>query len=278
MPEWFIVVLLGIIEGLTEFLPVSSTGHLIVASNFLELRDSLAGVFEIFIQIGAVVAVLAYYRPQLWAHFQALIQAVQTKQVKEAKVSQLILTVLIAFFPAALIGLIFEDAIDNLLSKPIPIAIALIVGGVMFIVVERFLGAKEEVQTPQSIDEEPLSLKQALIVGTWQILALIPGMSRSGMSILGGMLAGLDRRRATDFSFYLALPTLGAATVYKLVSNLDQLNSSDYVLLLLGAVVSGIVAWASIAWLLRYVSRNTFVAFGYYRIVVGLVILVIFML
>jgi undecaprenyl-diphosphatase len=264
--EWIKVVILGIVEGLTEFLPVSSTGHLIVAGYFLQLRESLEGVFEIFIQIGAVVAVIVYYWPDLWRQARTI--------TSDQSVQRLWLGIFAAFVPAAVIGLLLNDFIDEVLFSPTVVAIALIVGGVLFIVVEQWvMPRRSEKETVEEL--QAVSVKQAIIIGFWQILALIPGMSRSGMSIIGGMLTGLDRKVATQFSFYLALPTLGAATIYTLLRNLDQISTSDLGLLILGAVISGIVAGASIAWLLRYVARNNFIPFGIYRIIVGVIILVL---
>ena len=265
MAEWIKVVLLGIVEGITEFLPISSTGHLVVAAAFLELRDSLSGgTFEIFIQVGAVAAVLVYYRMDLWN------QALATRS--SAEVRRMWLAILVAFVPAAGLGFLFSDTITELLFSPFTVAIALIVGGIGFLIVERIQASRPDtVQPEQSITD--VSLRQALIIGCWQVLALIPGMSRSGMSIIGGMLSGLSRQVATQFSFYLAIPVLGGATVYTLLRNLDEINPDDLFLLILGAVVSGVVAWLSIAWLLGYLSRNTFIPFGYYRIFAGIVIL-----
>ena len=273
MAEWLKVILLGVVEGITEFLPISSTGHLIVVADLVTLRDSLAGTFEIFIQIGAVLAVIFYYRADLWLQARNLLRFNLSDEADNTsrQAWQLWLGVLIAFTPAAIIGLLLVDWIDEVLFSPLVVAIALIVGGIMFIVLEQRLPNSE----PQSIDETPLTYKQAFIVGLWQTLALIPRMSRSGMSIIGGMLAGCDRSRATQFSFYLAIPTLGAATIYTLISDLALLNQSDLWLLLLGAVVSGIVAWFAIDWLLRYVATNSFIPFGYYRIALGVLIIIV---
>lgn len=267
------VIILGIIEGVTEFLPISSTGHLIVGTSLLNFRESLRGTFEIFIQIGAVVAVLGFYSTDLWRQARTF--------TRDAEVQHLWRNVLIAFIPAAVLGLLFNDFIDAVLFSPVVVAIALIVGGIAFIVIERAYARlmpqpAAEVTTATVATQTALgniTMRQALIIGLWQTLALIPGMSRSGMSIIGGLLGGLNRVAATQFSFYLAIPTLGAATLYALVRDLDQINSDDLVLLLLGAVVSGVVAWLSIAWLLRYVARNNFIPFGYYRIGAGIVIL-----
>lgn len=255
------VIILGIVEGLTEFLPISSTGHLIVAAALLNFGAGMGGTFEIFIQVGAVVAVIVYYRSEL-------LKQVATVP-KDKGVQRFWLGIIIAFIPAAVIGFIFRDKIKEVLFNPTVVAISLIVGGIIFLIVER-MGVAEKATTHEVTAISP---RQAIIVGVSQILALIPGVSRSGASIVGGMLSGLDRSVATQFSFYLAIPVLGIATVYDLVKSLSSLQSSDFVFLIVGAVVSGIVAWFSIGWLLRYVSRNSFTAFGYYRIAAGIVIL-----
>lgn len=263
MPELLKVILLGIVEGMTEFLPISSTGHLIVASALLQFQSALGGTFEIFIQFGAVVAVVLYYRAEL-------LKQVQTA-TSDAGVRHFWLAVIIAFIPAAVIGVLFGDKIKELLFNPTVVAISLIVGGIVFLVVER-TGVAARASTN---DIQRITPLQALGIGVAQTIALIPGVSRSGASIVGGMLTGLDRETATRFSFFLAIPTLGIATLYDLVKNLKSVQGNDLVNLLLGAVVSGIVAWISIGWLLRFVSRNSFVSFGVYRIVAGVVILLL---
>lgn len=295
MDEWLKVVLLGIVEGITEFLPISSTGHLIVASEFLVLRDSLRGVFEIFIQFGAVLAVMGFYRAELWQQAQAILRtlarfmrgrrAVTQPDVAAADIQRdqgalwLWITVFVAFLPAAALGLLLDDWITEVLFSPTVVAWSLIIGGVAFIIVENLPALRAQRDAPP--EDEPdqalsrVTLRQALIIGLAQTLALVPGTSRSGMSILGGMLAGLGRRTATAFSFYLALPTLGGATLYTLLRQLDRFNSDDLFLLFLGALVSMIVAWLSIAWLLRYIARNSFIPFGYYRIFMGFLILIL---
>jgi undecaprenyl-diphosphatase len=257
------VIILGIIEGLTEFLPISSTGHLIVAAALLDFGAGMGGTFEIFIQVGAVVAVIVYYRAQL------LKQVVSVP--KDKGVQRFWLGIIIAFIPAAVLGFLFLDKIKAMLFNPTVVAISLIIGGIIFLVIER-MGIAEKAATHEVTAITP---RQAIIVGIAQIAALFPGVSRSGASIVGGMLSGLDRATATQFSFYLAIPTLGIAVFYDLIKSLSQLQSNDLVFLVVGAVVSGIVAWLSIGWLLRYVSRNSFTAFGYYRIIAGIVILVL---
>lgn len=262
--ELWRVIVLGIVEGITEFLPISSTGHLILMSDLLDFTGSMGGTFEIFIQLGAVLAVVWYYRRDLWQ---------QVKSVPQSRaVQRFWLNLAIAFVPAAGIGFLIHDWIKERLFNPVTVAAALIVGGLALLWVERRPHAG---RTTSLYDISP---RQALTVGIAQVLALIPGASRSGMSIIGGLFAGLDRSTATAFSFYLAIPVLGMATIYDLLSNLDQISRSDIVNLALGTVVSFVVALLAIGWLLRYVARNSFNLFGIYRIVLGLVVLAWFWL
>jgi undecaprenyl-diphosphatase len=263
VPEIIKVIVLGFVEGLTEFLPISSTGHLIVASALLDFNNRLRTTFDIFIQVGAVVAVIAFYRADL------IKQA--SRVTRDTEVQRFWLNIIIAFVPAAAIGFLLSDEIDRLLFTPGIVGLSLIVGGVVFLLVER-QGIAERAST-KSIFR--VSLRQALLIGIAQTLALIPGVSRSGASIIGAMLAGLDRSTATEFSFYLAIPTLGVAALYSLFKQISQIQSGDWLSLIIGAVVSGIVAWIAIRWLLNYVSRNDFQLFGYYRILAGLVILLL---
>ncbi|GIV98676.1 undecaprenyl-diphosphate phosphatase [Roseiflexus sp.] len=258
--DWWKVVILGVVEGLTEFLPISSTGHLLIVSSLLDFEGSLGGTFEIFIQLGAVLAVVGYYALDL------LHQARQAP--RDPQTRRFWLAIGLAFVPAAVTGLALHDWIKAVLFSPTVIGIALITGGVVLIIVERLPRGAATIH-----DATHLSLRQALGIGIAQALALTPGVSRSAASIIGGMLVGLDRRAATTFSFYLAIPTLGAATVVDLLTSLDQVTPSDVGRLFLGLVVSLIVAWLSIGWLLRYVANHSFVAFGIYRIVAGLIVL-----
>jgi undecaprenyl-diphosphatase len=263
--EWVKVVLLGIIEGVTEFLPVSSTGHLIVATAALNFEGSANGTFEIFIQFGAIVAVILYYRKEIFRQLRAF--------PSDPDVRYFWLAVFIAFLPAAVFGFLLRHWIKNVLFSPVVVAVSLIVGGLIFLLVERHAQPEADVVATEM---PVLTLRQAVVVGVSQILALIPGVSRSGATIIGGMQGGLSRQAATQFSFYLAIPTLGGATIYELLTSLDQIGGAQEMgMLLLGAVISGIVAWFSIDWLLRYVSRNSFVPFGYYRILAGIVILLL---
>lgn len=257
---WWSVVVLGVVEGITEFLPISSTGHLLLTSKLIGFTDNIGGTFEIFIQLGAILAVAAYYARDLLAQARALPTSAETRRFW--------LSILVAFLPAAFIGLLLKDWIKTVLfDSPSTIAWSLIIGGIVLIAIERVP------RNPDTTDVQKIRLPQALVIGLMQVLALVPGVSRSGSSMVGGMLAGLDRRTATAFSFYLALPTLGAATIVDLLGSLDQISGDDVGRLIVGTLVSMVVAWACISWLLRYVSSNNFVMFGIYRIAAGIAIL-----
>jgi len=261
VPSWGIVVILGIVEGLTEFLPISSTAHLLLVADLLGFQGSIGGTFEIFIQLGAILAVVAYYARDLLAQARSVSTSATTRRFWIA--------ILIAFLPAAVVGLTLRSWIKQVLfESPSVIAWALILGGVALIVLERLPKRAAAVQ-----DVQDISFGQALGIGVAQVLALVPGVSRSGASMIGGLLGGLDRRTATAFSFYLAIPTLGAATLVDLLGSLNQITGSDVARLLVGTAVAGVVAWISIGWLLRYVAGHSFIAFGIYRIVVGALVL-----
>lgn len=264
--ELLSVILLGIVEGITEFLPISSTGHLIVASTLLNFETNLGETFEIFIQLGAVIAVIAFYRQDLWTQVRTVYQ--------DRGVQRLWLMIVIAGLPAAVIGLLLHDWITKTLFNPTVVAISFIVGGLIFLLVERRL--PDPIDEPDEPQQEirQITLRQALLIGFAQTVALIPGVSRSGASIIGGLLGGLTRSGATAFSFYLAIPILGGATILDLITSLDNVQTLDLIYLAIGTVISGIVAWFAIGWLLRFVATNSFVVFGYYRIILGALILV----
>lgn len=266
LSELFKVIILGIVEGVTEFLPISSTGHLIVVASFLDLSPDLRGTFEIFIQFGAVVAVIWFYRRDLWGQIRVL--------HRESSVQILWLNIVIASIPAAAAGFLLRDFITNILFSPLVVAVALIIGGIVFILIER---PRPNTNLQYVTDITSITISQSLRIGIVQILALIPGVSRSGASIIGGMLFGLNREIATRFSFYLAIPVLGGATLVEFALFLLEGAFTPELLLYLivGAIISGVVAAISIAWLLRYVSRHNFIPFGYYRIIVGVVILIL---
>jgi undecaprenyl-diphosphatase len=270
---WLQVAILGVVEGLTEFLPVSSTGHLILSSRLLGFEGSIGGTFEIFIQLGAVLSVVGFYARDLASQTRAVLLGAPPERPELAGARRFWLCVLISFLPVAVLGLTLHSWIKHTLFSPAVIAGSLVVGGVVFIVVESV-----RLRAPTATDLMQISWRQALIVGCAQVLAMVPGVSRSGASIVGGLLSGLDRRTATAFSFYLAIPTLGGATVVDLLKSLKLLGPGDLQRLALGAVISLVVAWLSIGWLLRYVSRRSFLPFGVYRIVAGAAIAVALLL
>lgn len=269
MEEWIKVLIQGIVQGITEFLPISSTGHLLIVSNLLNFEVDQTGTFEIFIQIGTLVSVIGLYRNAIWQQIRTF--------PSDGAVRAFWYKVILASIPIAVTGFLLLDFImEDLLGNPsaltVTIAITLIVGGVIFLWIEHH-PTFSQTDTEERIYE--ITYLQALWVGIAQMFALIPGTSRSGATIVGALLTGLNRRTATVFSFYLAMPALGGATVLTLLFNLEDLQFDGLAYLLVGAVVSGVVAWFAIEWLLDFVSRHTFIAFGYYRIVAGLLLFVL---
>ena len=261
--DLLVATILGLVEGLTEFLPVSSTGHLIVAGSLLNFTGERAKLFEIVIQAGAILAVCWEYRARLFAVARGL--------PRERAAQRFVLNLLIAFLPAAMLGLAFGGAIKARLFAPVPVAGAFIVGALVILWAERRQRAKPDRVRIQSVDE--LRWSDALKIGFAQALALIPGTSRSGATIIGGMLFGLSRQAATEFSFFLAIPTLFAATGYDLVRNRHLLSSGDLSMIAVGFAVAFVSAFFTIRALLRYVAHHDFVPFAWYRIAFGLVIL-----
>lgn len=252
-------LILGIVEGVTEFIPVSSTGHLILAGDLIGFDDEKAKAFEIFIQMGAILSVLWIYRERLLG----IIREIPAR--KEARGFGI--NIMAAFLPAAIIGLIAHKTIKAYLFNPVTVAIALIVGGIAIILIEQ-MDHKNHVN---SVDD--VTLRQALGIGFAQCLALFPGMSRSGATIMGGLVIGLDRKAAAEFSFFLAIPTMFAATGYDLLKNRGALTAADIPLFVLGFVMAFISALVVVKAFLRYVSGHDFKGFAYYRIVFGLIVL-----
>jgi undecaprenyl-diphosphatase len=251
---------MGVVEGLTEFLPISSTGHLILAGALLGFDDEKAKVFDIAIQTGAILAVIIVY----WQRIRDTLVQLPTQQ----KAQRFALNVLIAFLPAVVLGLLFGKAIKEHLFNGWVVATTFILGG--FII----LWAERRQQTAVRIDSvDEMRWPDALKVGLAQCLAMIPGTSRSGATIIGGMLLGLSRKAATEFSFYLAIPTLIGAGVYSLYKERASLTSADVPMFLVGFVFSFIFAWICVRWLLRYISTHSFTPFAWYRIAFGIVVL-----
>ncbi len=255
--------IMGVVEGLTEFLPISSTGHLILAGALLGMDDDKAKVFDIAIQTGAIFAVILVY----WQKIRDTVLALPT----EKQAQRFALNVLIAFFPAVILGLLYGKAIKAHLFTPVVVASMFILGGFIIIWAERRQLSKPSATRIHDVDD--MTPLDALKVGLAQCTAMIPGMSRSGATIIGGMLLGLSRKAATDFSFYLAIPTLIGAGAYSLYKDRALLSLADAPVFSVGLVMSFLSAWLCIRWLLRYIASHSFVGFAYYRIVFGIVVL-----
>jgi len=252
-------LILGVVEGLTEFLPVSSTGHLILAGDLLGFNDERGKLFEIVIQCGAILAVC-------W-EFRSKIAKVVGGLGSEPEAQRFALNLVIAFIPAAVLGLAFGKAIKAQLFQPVPVALAFIVGG--FII----LWAEKREHTVRIREVEELRWLDALKLGFAQAFALIPGTSRSGATIIGGLLFGLSRKAATEFSFFLAIPTLFAASAYQLYKERALLSLDDWGMWTVGFFAAFVSAFLCVRWLLRYISHHDFTPFAWYRIAFGLVVL-----
>jgi len=255
--------LMGVVEGLTEFLPISSTGHLILAGALLGFNDDKAKVFDIAIQTGAIGAVILVY----WQKIRTTLVALPT----DAQARQFAVNVLIAFVPAVLLGLLFGKAIKAHLFTPMVVASTFILGGLVILWAERRQAQLPGAVRIQEVDD--MSWKDALKVGLVQCLAMVPGTSRSGATIIGGMLMGLSRKAATDFSFYLAIPTLIGAGAYSWFKERALLSWADVPMFGVGLLASFVSAWLCVRWLLRFIATHSFIGFAWYRIVFGVVVL-----
>ena len=255
--------IMGLVEGITEFLPISSTGHLILAGALLGFDDEKAKVFDIAIQTGAIFAVILVY----WQKIRDTVVALPS----EKQAQRFALNVTIAFFPAVILGLLFGKAIKAHLFTPEVVASAFIIGGFIILWAEHRQTKNPAACRIQDVDE--MTPLDALKVGLVQCFAMIPGTSRSGATIISGMLMGLSRKAATDFSFYLAIPTLIGAGAYSLYKERGLLSMADAPMFGVGLLMSFVSAWLCIRWLLRFISTHSFVGFAYYRIVFGLVVL-----
>lgn len=269
--DYFLLIkaaIMGVVEGLTEFLPISSTGHLILVGSLLGFHDEKSKVFDIAIQTGAILAVIWVYWQQVWGTLTALTTRREARRFAA--------NVFIGFLPAVVIGLLFGKAIQTHLFTPQVVASTFILGGLVILWAE----ARQRPRNQQEHAEdrvrvhhvENMSPRDAFKVGLVQCLAMVPGTSRSGATIIGGMLLGLSRKAATDFSFYLAMPTLIGAGVYSLYKQRDILAWSDWPMFATGLLFSGLSAWLCVRWLLRYISTHSFVPFAWYRIAFGILV------
>ncbi len=256
-------IVMGLVEGFTEFLPISSTGHLILAGSLLDFTGEKVKVFEIAIQAGAMLAVIWEFRVRISAVFAGV--------TSDPKQQKFVINLVVAFLPAAILGLFFAKMIKQFLFAPVPVALAFIVGGFVILWVESRNKARPEIARIHSVDD--MTLMDAFKVGCAQSFALIPGTSRSGATIIGGMLFGLSRKAATEFSFYLAIPTLLAATVYSVYKERALLSVADLPLFGIGGLSAFISAFLCVRWLLRYISSHDFTVFAWYRILFGIVVI-----
>jgi undecaprenyl-diphosphatase len=259
--DWFVLAqaaVMGVVEGLTEFLPISSTGHLILTASLIGFEGASVKVFEVAIQTGAMLAVIWEYRERLLRTVRGL--------GSDASAQRFALNVLIAFIPAVVFGLSLGSLIKARLFHPVPVALAFVVGGIIILWVEKRHDQSRTARV-QSVDD--MTMLDALKVGLVQCLALIPGTSRSGATIIGAMVFGFSRKAATEFSFYLAIPTLIGAGVYSVWKARNELSIADWPVFAVGTVVAFFSAWLCIRWLIRYISSHDFSAFAWYRIVFG---------
>ncbi len=251
-------IFLGIVEGLTEFIPVSSTAHLLISSYLIDFQSIKNNLFETFIQSGAILAICIVYRKKI------LDVAINFKQQNQKK---FLLNIIAAFLPAAIIGVMLHSVIKRFFFSNFVIAIALIVGGLLMIIIDR----KPREST---VDElEDITPDKAFKIGLMQCLAMIPGVSRSGATIIGGLLLGLNRKVATEFSFFLAIPTIASASLYDLLKNLPDITWSNIEIMFFGFISAFLSAVLVLKWFINFVSKNNFVSFGIYRILVGMIIL-----
>ena len=259
----FQAIIIAIVEGITEYLPISSTGHMIITEELIGVstQDEFTKLFTVAIQLGAILAVVVLY----W------------KKFFDFKRWQFYLKLIIAVLPAIGLGLIFSDKIDSLLESPTTVAITMLLGGVVLLFIDKLFNPALEVEVNSQVlkAEEEISNKKAFIIGIWQCLAMIPGVSRSAASIIGGMQQKLTRKLAAEFSFYLAVPTMCAATGYKLLKGYKSFTSDHVQLLLVGNLVAFVVAVLAIKFFISFLQKHGFKLFGWYRIIAGIILFIL---
>lgn len=274
MIEILKAVLFGIVEGITEWLPISSTGHMILLNEFINLNvsDEFYKLFEVVIQLGAVMAVVVLFFKEIWP-----LKKQKEKIVLDKKVLSLWGKIIVACIPAIIIGLLFDDILDKYLYNGVVVALALIIYGIIFIVIESKNIGKRNVK---SVDK--ISYKQALEIGAFQLLALIPGTSRSGSTIIGGLLLGLERSVIAEFTFFLAIPVMAGASLLKLLKYIIKVgfvfNGLEIAILVVATIVAFVVSMIVIRFFMNYIKKHDFKVFGYYRIVLGFIVLLYFLM
>ena len=274
MIEILKAVLFGIVEGVTEWLPISSTGHMILLNEFINLNvsDEFYKLFEVVIQLGAIMAVVVLFFKEIWP-----LKKQKEKIVLDKKSLNLWGKIIVACIPAVIIGLLFDDILDKYLYNGVVVALALIIYGVIFIIIESKNIGKRNVK---SIDK--ISYKQALGIGAFQLLALIPGTSRSGSTIIGGLLLGLERSVIAEFTFFLAIPVMAGASLLKLLKYIVKVgfvfNGLEVAILVVATIVAFVVSMIVIRFFMNYIKKHDFKVFGYYRIVLGFIVLLYFLM
>lgn len=277
-------VLFGIVEGVTEWLPISSTGHLILVEQFMEFKEvspEFWGMFQVVIQLGAILAVVLIYWKNIWPITKNKKETIRQTGILsyfDKNIMNLWGKILVGCVPAAIIGLLFDEVFETLFYNPVCIAIALIVFGIAFILIENRNKDKGNRKKEKETNSQ-ITYKDALIIGVFQLLAAIfPGTSRSGATIIGGLLIGLSRPNAAEFTFYLAIPTMAGASLLKLLKFGLAFTSTELIILLIGMLVSFIVSMFVIKFLMNYIKKHNFKVFGYYRIVLGILVLGYFLI
>lgn len=266
----------GIVEGITEWLPISSTGHLILLEQFLKFKEvspEFWDMFEVVIQLGAILAVVILYFKQIWPFTKNKEKAIKKEGILSVLNKDIMILwgkILVACIPAAIIGILFDEVFEKLFYNPFCIALALIIFGIIFIVIENWNKNRKNAKDKS----EDITYKDAIIIGIFQLLAAIfPGTSRSGATIIGGLLIGLSRPNAAQFTFYLAIPTMFGASLLKLVKFGLAFTTTEIVVLLVGMLVSFVVSIMVIKFLMNYIKKHNFKIFGYYRIILGIIVL-----
>lgn len=266
--EWLKVILLGIVEGITEWLPISSTGHLILVDEFVKLKQSeeFMEMFNVVIQLGAILAVVVLYWSKLWPFHM------KGENSKKCDMDKIVLwfKIVVACLPAMIVGLPLDDWMDEHLHNGTVVALALIVYGIVFIVIENY----NKKRTPRISSLDKLTFKDALLIGVFQVLSLIPGTSRSGSTIIGGILIGTSRELAAEFTFFLAIPVMFGASLLKLLKFGFAFTGMEAAVLIVGMIVAFVVSIFAIKFLMGYIKKHDFKAFGWYRIVLGVIVLV----
>lgn len=272
--EWLKAVFLGIVEGITEWLPISSTGHMILVDEFIHMNitEEFKALLLVVIQLGAILAVIVLYFKQLWPF------STKEKYFISRDKFSMWFKILAACIPAGVIGILFDDAIDELLLKPVVVAFTLVIYGVIFIVIE-----KSGIAQKNRVNEiAELTYRDALLIGVFQMLALVPGTSRSGATIIGGMLLGCARPVAAEFTFYLAVPVMAGASLIKTLKygmdNGFALSGNETLILVTGMIVAFLVSIVVIRFLMGYIRKHNFIVFGWYRIILGMIMLGYFVL